>query len=151
MRAVVGWVRARTQGDEGSAVVEFIGASVLLMVPLVYLVLVLGQIQAAAFAADGAAREAARAMVTGPPEDRDARSVAAVGLALADQGIDPAQAAGALTVRCSAACTAPGSTVTVQVDLAVGLVGAPRAWTDRLPASVAVSSVATGTVDRWTG
>lgn len=148
--ALAVWRRA-ARGDDGSAVVEFVGASVLLLVPLVYLVLVLGQVQAAAFAADGAAREAARAMVTGPPEERSARALAAAGLALADQGIDPAQAAEALTVHCSHGCDAPGTTVTVEVVLAVGLVGAPRAWADRLPASIAVSGHATGTLDRWTG
>lgn len=143
--------RTAARGDDGSAVVEFVGASVLLLVPLVYLVLVLGQVQAAAFAADGAAREAARAMVTGDPEERPARALTAVRLALADQGIDPAQAAEAFTVRCSGSCDSPGTTVTVEVDLAVGLVGAPRAWADRLPASIAVSAAATGTQDRWTG
>ncbi len=50
-------------GDEGSAVVEFVGLVVVLLVPLVYLVLVVGRLEAATFAAEGAAREAARVFV----------------------------------------------------------------------------------------
>ena len=54
--------RACSGGDDaGNAIVEFLGAALLLLVPLVYLVLVLGRLQAATFATAGAAREAARA------------------------------------------------------------------------------------------
>lgn len=137
--------------DTGSAVVEFLGAALLLLVPLVYLVLVLGSVQAAAFAADGAAREAVRALVTGPVEEREARAVTAVGVALADQGVDAGSAPDALRVRCTPSCDEPGATVTAEVELAVPLIGAPRAVTPDLPPSVRVSSVATGTVEPFAG
>ena len=52
---------SRWSDDSGNAVVEFLGLAVTLLVPLVYLVLVLGRLQAGTFAADAASRDAARA------------------------------------------------------------------------------------------
>ena len=49
------------RSDEGSAVVEFIFLSLLLLVPIVYLVLALASVQSAAFAAEAVARDASRA------------------------------------------------------------------------------------------
>jgi hypothetical protein len=46
--------------ESGNAIVEFLAVTVLLLVPLLYLVLVLARLQAATFAADSAAREAGR-------------------------------------------------------------------------------------------
>ena len=43
--------------DEGSAVVEFVTLGVLLLIPVIYFVLVMGQLQAAAFAVESASRE----------------------------------------------------------------------------------------------
>lgn len=140
-------------GEAGNAVVEFLAVTLILLVPIVYLVLVLGQVQAAAFAVDGAAREAVRAFSTaGDDDDAAARAVAAVALALEDQGFDPDRAADVLTLTCSdGACGAPGSTVTAAVDLDVVLVGVPEAMVDAVPLSVPVGSVATATVDPFTG
>ena len=56
--------RGRQPGDAGNALVEFCVLGVLMLVPVVYLVLVLGRVEAAAFAAQRAAREAGRAFVT---------------------------------------------------------------------------------------
>ena len=42
--------------DAGNAIIEFLAVTVLLLIPILYLVLVLGRLQAATFAADGAAR-----------------------------------------------------------------------------------------------
>ena len=53
----------RPPSDEGAAIVEFIALSLLLLVPLTYLVVTLSRIQAGAFAAEGAAHEAARTTV----------------------------------------------------------------------------------------
>ncbi len=46
--------------DEGSAAVEFLMLTLLLLIPIVYLVLAVFTIQGASFAAAGAARDAAR-------------------------------------------------------------------------------------------
>ena len=147
-----GDVRARLTGgvpaDEGSAIVEFLGVAVVLIVPVVYLVLVLGQLQAAAFAVDGAAREAARAIVTADDADTAAeRATAAVDLALADQGI--AGDLGVLTVECTAACLQPGTAVTAHVAVEVALPGVPGWLQEVVPLSVPVTASATAVVDTY--
>ena len=71
----------RSSSDAGNAVVEFLAVTVLFLVPIVYLVLVLGRLQAATFAAQGAAREAGRAFTTAAgPDDGARRAAASVGL-----------------------------------------------------------------------
>ncbi len=107
----------RSIDDSGSAVIEFVTLGLLLMLPVTYLVLVLGRIQAATFAANGAARESARAFVAASSE-AEATSHAAVstGLALRDHGFD--QGAGDLDIVCAASpCLTPGERVTVQVRI----------------------------------
>ena len=75
----------RIAGDEGSAIIEFCVLAVLMLVPVVYLVLTLGRLQGAAFAAQGAAREAARAFVTAGDEGAATeRADAAALIAFAD-------------------------------------------------------------------
>ena len=82
-------LRDRFADDRGSAVVEFVTLAVLLLVPVVYLVLSLGRVQAGAFAVEGASRDAARIVASTPDEESAARRVAAaVQLALHDQGLD---------------------------------------------------------------
>jgi hypothetical protein len=74
--------------DAGNALVEFVGLSVLLLIPLVYLILGVFSVQRSAFAATEAAREAGRAFATAPSEQQGlARARLAAALALSDQGI----------------------------------------------------------------
>lgn len=141
-------VRAH-DGQAGSAVVEFLGATLVLLVPLVYLVVVLAAVQSATFATDGAAREAARAVVTAATDDAAERATAAVAIALEDQGLDPSLAADALTVRCEPDCASPGTTVTVEVALEVPLPGVPGFVQDSVPLAVPVSATVTAPVDDY--
>lgn len=135
--------------DEGSAIVEFLGVALVLLVPVVYLVLVLGRLQSAAFAVDGAAREAARAVVTADDTESAAlRAVASVDLALGDQGVG-ADAADVLTVACDVPCLTPGTTVTVRVAVDVTLPGVPGWLADVVPLSVPVTSTTTAVVDTY--
>lgn len=148
--------RLDLRGDEGSAVVEFLGVALVLLVPLIYLVLTLGRLQAAAFAADGAAREAVRAVTSSGGADPSwatdlpagARAVAAVGIALADQGIT-ADAAGALDLSCAVDCAAPGTGVaaTIHVDVELPLV--PGFLRSAVPLRIPVSAHAEGHVERF--
>lgn len=62
--------------EGGNAVIEFIGMSVLFLVPLVYLTLTFFTIQGAAFAAEGAAREAGRILSLGGDTGREAAELA---------------------------------------------------------------------------
>lgn len=138
------------RGDEGSAIIEFCFLAVLMLVPVVYLVVTLGRLQAGAFAAQGAAREAARAFVTAGDESsgRDRADLAAA-VAMADQGFrDPRQLT--LTITCSpAACLAPGTRVLVSARLAVGLPAVPRLVSRVVPARLAVSAQQVSTVGRF--
>lgn len=137
-------------GDAGTAVIEFVSISLLLLLPLVYLVLCLGRVQAASYAVDGAARQAARAYVTASGEsDAERRAAVAVRLGLLDQGfdIDPASA---LSLSCAGMpCLRPGERVNVRVRLDVVLPGVPR-FVDRLvPTRVRVTAHQLAVVDTF--
>jgi hypothetical protein len=117
----VEWPEHGASPEQGSAVVEFVFLSALLMVPLVYFIITVGQIQGGSFAVVGAADQAAKVYVA-QPDAASGRAAAeqAVLLALADYG----QPAGNASVdtRCEPAdCLAPGSAVTVTVRLTVPL------------------------------
>ncbi len=145
-------LRARLDGrpgDSGSALVEFLGLALVLLVPLVYLVLVLGRLQAATFAAEGAAREAARVFVASDePAGATPRALAAAGLAFGDQGFgdDPMDA---VSIACSAACLTPGSSVTVGVRIEVPLPFVPPFVRDAVPLSIPVEARRTATVEEY--
>jgi hypothetical protein len=107
--------------EQGSAVVEFTFLSLLLMVPLVYFIITVGQIQAGSFAVVGAADQAAKVFVA-QPDAVSGRAAAeqTVLLALADYGYQRADAT--LVTNCQPAdCTAAGSAVTATVQLTVPL------------------------------
>ena len=145
LRARVGALarRACAGGDDsGNAIVEFLGAALLLLVPLVYLVLVLGRLQAATFATAGAAREAARAYTVAET------AVASAGLALADQGFVDASAQ-SLDVACSAACLTPGSEVAVSVEVRVPLPFVPPFVRHVVPLEIPVRAASTAVVDDY--
>jgi len=139
-------------GDSGSAVVEFITIGVLMLVPVVYLVVAVAGVQAAAFATEAAAREAARIVVTTPDEGTsEDRVVAAVGWALRDQGIeaDPSRAA---TVVCAEQpCLTPGADVTVTVSVDVLLPAVPAGLSQVVPLVVPVTATHTQVVGEFAG
>ena len=141
--------RAWCSDDAGNAVVEFLGLAVVLLVPLVYLVLVLGRLQAATFAADAASREAARVYASASTPDVGAgRAVTAVGLALRDQGFaaDPAQV---LQLGCSATCLTPGSEVEAVVTVTVPLPFVPSFVRSAVPLEITMSAQHTAVVDAY--
>lgn len=148
-------VRARRAGtspgpaDRGSAVVEFVVLGVLMLVPVIYLVLCVSRLQAAAFAAEGGAREAAR--VVAAPGARDGRAGdarAVVALALEDQGFEASR--GRLEVRCSGEpCSAPGSLVRTTVTVDVDLPGVPAVLSGVVPTRVPVVATGSATGDRF--
>lgn len=139
------WVRRRLDGgtnaERGSAVVEFLGISLLLLVPLVYLIVTLGRIQAASFAAEGSAREAGRLIAQAQTmEEGLAYASIAVQLAFADQGFT-VDGEDALHVTCQAdPCLTPGAFVHITVDTGVALPGAPAFMRPVLPVEVAISA-----------
>jgi len=77
--------------DEGSALIEFVGASVILLIPLLYLLLMVFDVQRSSFAVTQAAREAGRAFATAPSSDAGLeRARFAAQVAFGDQGISDA-------------------------------------------------------------
>lgn len=109
--------RLRLRNDDGSALIEFVGASVILLVPLVYLLLSVFQVQRGSFAASQAAREAGRAFATAPSTATGiARADDAARLAFEDQGITVPPVV--RFVEFGASCA--GSTPTVTPSLAPG-------------------------------
>ncbi|WP_210479179.1 TadE family protein [Naasia sp. SYSU D00948] len=138
--------RSRTADpEEGSAGIEFLAGAVLLLVPLVYLVVTLGALQAAAFATEGAARGAALVLSRGvgdPAVGEQAEQV--VALALEDFGVrDGAEVE--VTCRPAGECGERGAEIMVLVRAAVALPLVP----DGLPVTIPVEGTATLPVARF--
>lgn len=131
----------RRLGDDGSAVVEFVVLGMVMLLPLMYLVLTLGRIQAAAYATAGGARAAARAMATAPEQaDGLVRARQSVELGLRDQGFDTTGEA-ALTLTCSASpCLSPQGRIEAAVHVDVVLPGVPALFDAVVPTHVSVTS-----------
>ena len=107
--------------EEGNAIVEFIGWSAVLVVPVLYLVVTLAQIQATAFAVASAADASSRVLeVDDSPSAMD-NAQFAMQLSLSDQGVD-ADPSGSLSVSCAHGC-ARGQAATVKVSVGVDLPG----------------------------
>ena len=142
--------RVQVAGDEGSSVVEFLGLAVVLLIPLVYLVLTLGRLEAAMFATEGAAREAARTYVAADGATQGyQRAAAAVRIALQDQGFDDDPAT-ALTITCSVEpCLAPGSDIAARIEVRVPLPFVPSFVRDVIPLEVPVSVERVAPVDTY--
>lgn len=128
--------RLRRRGEEGNAVVEFSWLALLLLVPLVYVMLGVFDVQRASYGATAATRAAGRAFIivpTGLSEDEArARAFEAARLAMKDQGMD--LTAEQLKITCSPACLEPGSTVTVELTTEVPLPLIPDALGGERPA-----------------
>lgn len=136
--------------DAGSAIVEFCVLSVLMLVPLVYLVAVLGRVQAASMAAQAAAREAGRAFVTAESEagGRERADLAA-GIAFADQGFT-APGTVRVDVACRAdPCLSPDARVDVGTRVLVLLPGVPHVLDRAIPARLEVTARQVVAVDRF--
>lgn len=147
IRRGVDKLRVRARDEEGSAVVEFIFLGVLLMVPIVYLVMTLGRVQAGTYAASAASREAGRAFVTAPSgAGAEARAHAAADIAFRDQGFD----GGDLQISCTGSpCLQPGERVTTTARVRVPLPLIPEFARSVIPLEVPVEATQLSTVDRF--
>lgn len=134
---------ARSQA--GSSIIEFIFLVVLLLVPLVYLVVGASQVQAASYAAVGAADHAAKVFVTAETEGQgQTRAADAVRRASANMEIRSDRTH--FSYSCRGSCLSPGSTVTVKVSIDTVLPLLPEGWSWR---TGNVGSTATQRVDRY--
>ena len=124
--------------EAGSASVEFVWMSLLLLVPFVYALICVFDVQRAAYAVSVASRSAARAYLLAPStEVASDRAQLAARVALDDQNVDAR-----VQLRClpSDACRQPGSRVRVVVRTTVALPLTPSALGDRLGGIVVDSS-----------
>lgn len=143
--------------EEGSALIEFVGASLILLVPLVYLLLSVFQVQRGAFAAAEAAREAGRAFATAPTTGVGLqRARLAAQLAFRDQGLDdpPSVRFVAAGASCGASevrpALAPGASYTVCVAQDVALPYTQRGlFAHALRSRIHVAGKFTLSIDRF--
>lgn len=113
----------RTRDEQGSALIELVWLGILLMVPLIWIVLSVFEVQRGAFAVSAAARVAGRAYALAPDDATGAaRAQAAAQQTLADQG-SPGMPV-RVTVSCRPApddCHTGTSVITVRIDSHVAL------------------------------
>lgn len=113
----------RRRDEAGSALIEFSWLAIILLVPLVWIVISVFEVQQGAFATSAAARAAGRAYALAPDDATgEARARAVVRQVLADQGT-PGQ-----TARVDISCTSPAGSchvgtavITVRIDSGVDL------------------------------
>ncbi|MHB1489709.1 MAG: pilus assembly protein, partial [Cellulomonas sp.] len=111
------------------------------------------RIQAATFAAEGAAREAGRTAATASVlEDATRRATMSVELALDEQGFDEVDPARALTLTCSTEpCLQPGSDIVTVVAFDVDLPFVPEFIRSVVPLHVPVVARHVASVDSFAG
>lgn len=113
----------RRRDERGSAVVELVWLGILLLLPLLWIVVAVFEVQGGAFAVSSAARSAGRAFALAPDDGSGQRAAtAAARQALDDQGLD------GVPIRVEVGCTPyPGnchsgtSVITVRVTSRVVL------------------------------
>ncbi len=114
--------------ERGTASIEFIAATVLLLVPVLYLVISLAQIQNQSLGVEAASRHLARAYAQGYGPERAERVLAAIseqyGLAEADLRV------ATTCVPAGGACPRAGVIVAVTVDARAAVPLLPRALMD---------------------
>lgn len=105
----------------GSATVEFIGLTVILLIPAIYLLITISQLQAAGYAAVAASDQAAKVVGHSPTAAQaESRAHQTVALTTENYELDPARTS--TTIECSnAACTTPGTRISVHVSIEVPL------------------------------
>lgn len=140
-RRAPGGAAGTRPGQRGSALVEVTWLTLLLLVPLVYLVLSVFEVQRAAFGVAAASRAAGRVFVLAPDEATGrSRALRAAGVALRDQGLT--LPAGGVGITCDPdprSCLQPGSVVVVSLSATVALPLAPDVFGTQ-PPRVRVSS-----------
>ena len=139
----------RERTEDGSALVEFTWLGVLLLVPLIWVVLTLFEVQRGAFTITNAARAAGRAFVLAPDErTAHQRAEAVANQIMRDQGVTSGVS---VEVTCSLGaghCLDGTSVVTVQLRTSVPLPLAPKLF-GQDTAGVGVSGEHTVPVGRY--
>jgi Flp pilus assembly protein TadG len=116
------WTELR-HDDRGSGALEFIVGGVILLVPIIYLIVVLGEIQAQSLGVEQAARHVARGVAAAEgADDADARADRVLAGIVAEYEIDPSAVSVDLAcVGTHSTCPEPGATIRVTVSSEVAL------------------------------
>lgn len=136
--------------ESGESTIEFIGVSLVLLIPLVYLVLVVSAIQRATFATEAGVQEAARIISLYPDEAGEAHARLGVYTAIGDQGFPPDPEAFEIICE-SGACPAAGSTARLRTKVDVNLPLLPAFLDSVLPSIVTITSERTVTWGEYAG
>ncbi len=130
----------RREGDErGNAIVEFCYMGILFLVPLIYIMLAVFDVQRAAYGASAAARDAGRAFVLAENLGQaQARAREAARIAMADQGLPLGNG---FSYRCEGGCLQAGSSVVVTVTYSVSFPFLPDVLDNMRAATIPVTSV----------
>lgn len=129
--------------------VEFVFLTVLVMVPLFYLVMTVSRVQAGVYAASAAAREAGRVFVAST-DDAEARdhAEAAARLAFEDQGFGPSESR--VDVVCDGTpCLRSEGRVVATATVVVPLPLVPAFARRAVPLEIPVTSTHVVVVDRF--
>jgi Flp pilus assembly protein TadG len=124
---------AALNGERGAAVIEFLLVFLVLVVPLVYTIVVMADVQRALLAVSTAAREAGRVYVTAPPRDAEQRAASAYGEVLANFGYAAGDSRARMVVETicvdrTSECVGgpgPGAEITVRVVYRVPIARLP--------------------------
>ncbi len=137
------------RGERGSALVELTWLGVLLLVPLVWIVVSVFEVQRGAFATSGAVRSAARAFALAPDDAegrREARQAAR--RVMVDQGMAPADPTVEVSCVPAGDCHSGGAVVTVRVSSTVRLPLLPALFGEQR-SSFVLSSTHTVPIGRY--
>jgi hypothetical protein len=125
----------RRRSETGTALIEVTWLSILLLIPLLYILLAVFEVQRSAFAVSAASRSAGRAYATAPDEASAMdRAIAAADVALTDQRLELDRSR--LRVSCTpdpTNCLAPGSVINVEITYPVALPLMPSALGGNTP------------------
>jgi len=130
-----------TRREKGTATVEFVWLSILLLVPFVYVLIAVFDTQRASYAVSAASRSAARAYLqAADPTTGEQQARVAARVALDDHDVDAD-----ISISCEPApadCLQPGSSVRVMVRTVQPLPLTPSALGDQI-GGIAVDSTHT--------
>lgn len=109
--------RATSRNQDGTATIEFVWLTILLMIPIVYILISVFEVQRAAYGVSAASKSASRAFLLAPdPASAHQRADRAAKVALGNHGIDGAN----ISISCEprgSGCLTAGSSVRVVVQM----------------------------------
>ncbi len=125
-------MKVRRRDEQGTAVIEFIWLALLLIIPVVYILIAVFDVQRAAYGVSAASRSAARAFILAPDvATAYERANRAAVVALGDQQVEGAT----VVITCTptpADCLTPGSSVRVAIHVTQPLPLTPTALGDQI-------------------